>query len=452
MGACGTDFGAGLPGGAAAGFGAGMPSARVSRVPMREVSTADLRSKTKTPLDRVPMRETSNVDMNAHTHEEYPMTRGEGSNPHKVLRASEDTNAEDVERKWLDEIGDVGEVVGVGSFSVVHAAQNLTSGQLLAIKMVKVPDDNEIFVKRLRREITILRGVDHPGIIKLLHVFEAPGKVNMVMERCVGGELFTLLEGMEFEEDGTRNWVPGDGSPAFPFTDDLVVDIIYQILSAVDYMHKRRIVHRDLKLENVLLDMPYKQSDSVHQVTVVDFGFSKVLMPDELLFSACGSPHYAAPEVISAKEKNEGYALEVDMWAVGVITYTLLCCQYPFDGENDAEVIRRVLAGDFCFPDHVTVSPEAQDFVRSLITVSREQRATAAECLEHPWIKTFTTDRLRDHKTIEQCRPAVVQPTVLRSASGGGPILGLPDEDSLSSVISPVGGDPVALELRPPLD
>ena len=105
--------------------------------------------------------------------------------------------------------------------------------------------------------------------------------------------------------------------------------------------------------------------------------FSKVLREGELLFSACGSPHYAAPEVISAKEKNVGYGLEVDMWAVGVITYTLLCCQYPFDGENDAEVIKRVLAGEFCFPDHVTISPEAQDFVRSLITVSREQRATA---------------------------------------------------------------------------
>ena len=404
--------------------------ARHLRVPMREVSHADIGTKTKTPLDRVPMRETSHVDLNHHQADAISEFKHEDKieHPHKVLSDS-DENPEETERRWLDEIGDVGEVIGVGSFSVVHAAKNLTSNELLAIKMVKVPEDNEIFVKRLKREITILRAVDHPNIIKLKHVFEAPGKVNMVMERCVGGELFNLLEGMEFEEDGTRNWVPQEGA-AFAFTDDLVVDIIYQILSAVDYMHKRRIVHRDLKLENVLLDQPYKQSDEVHQVTVVDFGFSKVLREGELLFSACGSPHYAAPEVISAKEKNVGYGLEVDMWAVGVITYTLLCCQYPFDGENDAEVIKRVLAGEFCFPDHVTISPEAQDFVRSLITVSREQRATAAECLEHPWITAFTTDRLRQHKRVERCSTSSAHPTVLRSASGGGPILGVPDDDA----------------------
>jgi len=304
---------------------------------------------------------------------------------------------------WVSEVGEVGEVLGVGSFSVVHAAKNVKTGQPLAVKMVKIPKDNEIFLRRLKREVKILKGLEHPNIVRLVNVFEAPTKVNLVMERCDGGELFNLLEGMEFEEDGTRMWVPPGPNGelnSIEFAEELVVDIVYQILSAVRYMHDRQIVHRDLKLENVLLEEAYSAADRVHHVKVVDFGFAKVLEPKEQLFSACGSPHYAAPEVVRAKDSGVGYRFECDMWAMGIITYTLMCCQYPFDGESDASIIAKVQAGEFSFPPHVKVSAEAQDFVRALIQVNPQQRLTAAEALEHPWIKQHVG---RGSRVVEEC-------------------------------------------------
>mmetsp|Transcript_56575 Transcript_56575/g.132499 ORF Transcript_56575/g.132499 Transcript_56575/m.132499 type:complete len:442 (-) Transcript_56575:46-1371(-) len=351
------------------------------------------------PGGRLPQREVSDPDLlkdiNSGVHHHIELKHAE-----KQLELKSD-QAKD--HGWVSEVGEVGEVLGVGSFSVVHAAKNVKTGQPLAVKMVKIPKDNEIFLRRLKREVKILKVLEHPNIVKLVNVFEAPTKVNLVMERCDGGELFNLLEGMEFEEDGTRMWVPpgpNGEQNSFEFSEGLVVDIVYQILAAVRYMHDRNIVHRDLKLENVLLEEPYCAADRVHHVKVVDFGFAKALEPTEELFSACGSPHYAAPEVIRAKDSGVGYRYECDMWAMGIITYTLLCCQYPFDGENDQSIISKVQTGDFSFPAHVTVSAEAQDFVRSLVQVNPQVRLTAAEAVEHPWIKKHVA---RGSRVIEAC-------------------------------------------------
>ena len=142
-----------------------------------------------------------------------------------------------------------------------------------------------------------------------------------------------------------------------------IVYILHQVLEAVKHCHDRSIVHRDLKMENVLLAEPWQHGD--RRVKLADFGFATVLKEHERLTSACGSPHYCSPEILAGSSKDSpGYRLECDVWAVGVIAYSLLCCQYPFDGETDADVVKAVSKGEFDFGDHVKVSADAKHFVR----------------------------------------------------------------------------------------
>ena len=366
----------------------------------REVSHVDMHDTAQTPVQHrhgmaVPRREVSHADMKEMKAPKLELRSGSpggglGAKTPAEGQSRVGGETENDDAEWQSQIVYSGEVLGVGSFSVVHAARNISSGQPLAVKIVRIPPDNAIFIKRLTREVKILREIDHPNIVPLVKVLESPTTCNLFLERCDGGELFTLLEGMEFSDDGVRSLVTSEGAPPQDFTEANVVHIVHQILSAVKHCHDRKIVHRDLKLENVLLVYPW--SDGGRHVKVADFGFAKVLRDGEHLISACGSPHYAAPEVILAKESGTGYRFECDMWAVGVICYTLLCCQYPFDGDSDLEVIKKVQKGVFEFPDHVTVSAEAEDFVRKLICVSTQERYTAGQALDHPWIRTLIAE------------------------------------------------------------
>jgi len=278
-------------------------------------------------------------------------------------------------------------VLGVGGFSVVHAAKDVELGLQYAVKVVNIPPDNACFVRRLIREVRLLQELQHPNIVKLHKVLESTETCHLFMEHCQGGELLGLMEHMEFSDDGVRSLQFDDfnGGEPLEFTEVQVVFVLHQVLLAVKHCHDRNIVHRDLKMENVLLCQPWQNCD--RHVKLADFGFATVLEPDEFLTSACGSPHYCSPEVLDGNAPNsKGYRIEGDMWAVGVIAYSLLCCQYPFDGDNYSDVVKAVAKGVFEFGDHVVVSADAQDFVRSLIARDISERFTVDAALNHPWI------------------------------------------------------------------
>jgi len=154
--------------------------------------------------------------------------------------------------------------------------------------------------------------------------------------------------------------------------------IIAQVCKAVEYMHKEGTVHRDLKPENLLFkDLDHKV------IKIADFGESKCFKQG-LLRTYCGTPDYMAPEII----KGEPYGPEVDLWAIGVITYVMLVGFPPFDGANDIEVFASILATRYDFPspewDHISLS--AKKFIQSTITENPQHRLTASDCLQHPWI------------------------------------------------------------------
>ncbi|KAJ1735924.1 Protein kinase [Coemansia biformis] len=249
--------------------------------------------------------------------------------------------------------------LGVGSFGKVKLAVHSQTSHKVALKIIgRSKLAHSDMVGRVNREIQYLKMLRHPHIIKLYEVITTPTDIIMVIEYA-GGELFNYIveRGRMSEKDARR--------------------FFQQLVSAVEYCHRRNIVHRDLKPENVLLD-PYDN------VKVADFGLSNIMKDGEFLQTSCGSPNYAAPEVINGKL----YAgPEVDAWSCGVILYVMLCGRLPFDDDHIPALFKKITSGVFTMPGYL--SQGARSVLSGLLQVDPLTRMTLAQVRQHPW---FTTD------------------------------------------------------------
>jgi len=219
----------------------------------------------------------------------------------------------------------------------------------------------------VNREIEVLRGLNHPNIIKVYDWFESRDKFYLAFELATGGELFDRIC-----EKGR-------------FTEKDAAHLVHTILSAVAYLHEHHVVHRDLKPENLLYKTPSLDSD----LTICDFGIAKSMAnDDEVLMTVCGSLGYAAPEVLLRK----GHGKPVDVWSIGVIAYTLLCGYQPFRPEDRAKLLDDVAHARFEFHERYWqgISEDAKTFIKSLLNVNPHDRPTAAEALKHTWLSGET--------------------------------------------------------------
>eukprot|EP01025_Chloroclados_australasicus_P029221 TRINITY_DN2912_c0_g1_i1.p1 TRINITY_DN2912_c0_g1~~TRINITY_DN2912_c0_g1_i1.p1 ORF type:complete len:342 (-),score=50.35 TRINITY_DN2912_c0_g1_i1:396-1421(-) len=260
---------------------------------------------------------------------------------------------------------EVGETVGVGGFAVVKQGRDKSTNEQVAIKVVDKSRYAEGDIS-LQREIQVLMKVNHPNCIKLHGVYITNRKVYIVTELVLGGELLDRVT-----EKGN-------------FSELHSAVLISQILEGVKYLHSHGIVHRDLKLENLI--MVTESDDS--PVKIADFGLSKFFSPDTVLSTVCGSPQYVAPEVLGVAEGAKHYSPAVDMWSVGVILFILLAGYSPFDDENDAVLFQKIKAGDYDADDPVwdKVSDTAKDLVSKLLDIDADKRLTAEQALAHPWV------------------------------------------------------------------
>ncbi|XP_019632564.1 PREDICTED: 5'-AMP-activated protein kinase catalytic subunit alpha-2-like isoform X6 [Branchiostoma belcheri] len=252
----------------------------------------------------------------------------------------------------------LGDTLGVGTFGKVKIGEHALTGHKVAVKILNRQKIKSLdVVGKIRREIQNLKLFRHPHIIKLYQVISTPADIFMVMEYVSGGELFDyIVKHGKLKEAEARRF-------------------FQQIISGVDYCHRHMIVHRDLKPENLLLD-------SNRNVRIADFGLSNMMADGEFLRTSCGSPNYAAPEVISGKL----YAgPEVDVWSCGVILYALLCGTLPFDDEHVPTLFKKIKGGVFPIPDHL--SPTVVGLLRHMLEVDPVKRATIAEIREHEWTK-----------------------------------------------------------------
>ena len=215
---------------------------------------------------------------------------------------------------------------------------------------------------RLKYEIDILKNLTHPNIVRLYEVYENKSSIYLVTELCDGCELF--------DEISKRDH----------FTENESAHVTKQVLQAIAYCHTQNIAHRDLKPENVLIDIKNRGT-----IKVIDFGTSHHYDSEtHTMHQMYGTPYYIAPEVLHGT-----YNEKCDLWSIGVMLYIMICGRPPFNGPTEDVIINKVKRSNWEFRGDVweSTSDEAKDLITKLMNRNVEQRLSALEALQHPWIK-----------------------------------------------------------------
>ncbi|RZF39750.1 hypothetical protein LSTR_LSTR003411 [Laodelphax striatellus] len=251
---------------------------------------------------------------------------------------------------------DVLRTIGKGNFAVVKLARHRITKSEVAIKIIDKSQLDAVNLEKVYREVDIMKLLDHPHIIKLYQVMETKNMIYIVSEYASQGEIFDYIarHGRMSESGARRKF--------------------WQILSAVEYCHNHRVVHRDLKAENLLLDANMN-------IKIADFGFSNYYTPGEQLATWCGSPPYAAPEVFEGKKYT---GPEIDIWSLGVVLYVLVCGALPFDGSTLHNLRDRVLSGRFRIP--YFMSTECESLIRKMLVLDPSKRYSVDQIKRHRWM------------------------------------------------------------------
>lgn len=244
----------------------------------------------------------------------------------------------------------LGRTIGEGTFGKVRMGTHRLTGTRVAIK--QVPKDHSA---SLTREIHHHRRLNHANVMKLYEVLATETHIWMVSELCLGGELYDyLVERGTLSEPEARR-------------------VFGQLCLAIAYVHGRGIVHRDLKLENVLLDEKCN-------VKLGDFGFTREFEGKRLMETFCGTTGYAAPEMLAGRKYT---GEEVDIWSLGIILYALLAGALPFDDDDESVMKAKILSGEYEMPDYL--SEEARDLLNGILKLEPTQRLSIKSILSHPW-------------------------------------------------------------------
>ncbi|XP_029946213.1 serine/threonine-protein kinase 33 [Salarias fasciatus] len=274
----------------------------------------------------------------------------------------------------LREIYEFGRKLGQGSFGVVYEATHIETQTKWAIKEVCRSAAGSSKANMLWNEINILKQVNHPHIIQIQAIYHTTAMIYLVTELCRGGDLKQLLQRKKF------------------FTEDETRNIMCNLADAVVYLHKKDIVHRDLKLENILVRNSLDEDDGKINIKVTDFGLSVKtggVGIENRMTEACGTLIYMAPEVMS----DRSYSQCCDVWSMGVVMYMLLCGKPPFVAKTKSALLEIIKKNELKFTQAIwdTVSDAAKNVLICLLKVDPPYRMSASQLLENPWI-TGDTD------------------------------------------------------------
>ncbi|CAE6467744.1 hypothetical protein ACGC1H_004069 [Rhizoctonia solani] len=303
------------------------------------------------------------------------------------------------------------QTLGEGEFGKVKLGIHATWGEEVAVKLIRRGNvENALRMSKVEREIEVLRvrilfpfffspaenaqKINHPNIVRLYDVIETDKYIGIVLEYASGGELFDHILAHRFlrERDACK--------------------LFAQLISGVSYIHQKKIVHRDLKLENLLLDRN-------RNVIITDFGFANRFehRPDDLMQTSCGSPCYAAPELVISEGEYVGSA--VDIWSCGVILYAMLAGYLPFDddpanpdGDNINLLYKYIVTTPLTFPEYV--SEAARDLLGRMLVPDPKHRADLATIMAHPWLQPYSAQFQLSVEQLEQ--QAIEQQHVKRMA------------------------------------
>ncbi|KAJ5067087.1 serine/threonine-protein kinase brsk2-like protein [Anaeramoeba ignava] len=267
------------------------------------------------------------------------------------------------------------QTLGTGSTGKVKLAINTETEKQVAVKIMpkKLVFATEKARINAQKEIAVLKLLNHPSVLKVFDVFESDEYLFMVMEYMPGGELFDFLVNQEF--------ISTKQSLIF----------FQQLIYALEYCHNHLVCHRDLKPENILLD-------SFGNIKIADFGMAGLINERQLLETSCGSPHYAAPEVI---EGNEYDGVKSDIWSCGVILYVFLVGRLPFEGESIKDVLMKVLEAKYTIPENL--APAKKELIKGILEKDVNKRFTIEQIKQNEWFRSnFPTNYNPPHAILRQ--------------------------------------------------
>ena len=253
------------------------------------------------------------------------------------------------------------QIIGEGTFATVRLAINRQTGEKVAIKIIeKNKISHEEDKIRMKREIEVLKKLRHPNIVHLYSVIDTEEKIYLITDYIKGIELFDYIVKKK------------------KLTENESCIFFQQIISGIEYLHKIKYVHRDIKPENILVN------EETKELKIVDFGLSNIFKnPNKnFLSSACGSPSYAAPEMLNGEKYK---APPVDIWSSGIVLYAMLCGYLPFEDEtgNNDDLYDKICKGKYKIPNHV--SEKAKDLLNKILVTDPKRRFTIHQIKNHPW-------------------------------------------------------------------
>jgi serine/threonine protein kinase len=256
--------------------------------------------------------------------------------------------------------------IGTGAYASVFSARHSVTMTTVAVKAVaKNRIKTAVDFKLLQREVALMKTLDHPFIASLFDVLEDPAHFYLVIEHIENGTLLDYI-------NATRGLQEQQAHRLF-----------CQLVSVLEYLHfERRIVHRDLKAENVLMDRHMN-------VRLIDFGLSTSFGKEDAAFqTTCGSPAYVAPEII----KEQGYTATADIWSLGILLFAMVAGTLPFSGENIGAMLSRIIGANPVIPNFLSM--ECQNMIERLLTKDPKMRITIPQIKEHPWVLKFEDCKL----------------------------------------------------------
>lgn len=268
-------------------------------------------------------------------------------------------------------------ILGHGHFGTVREATRIstTSSRLkFAIKSIPKEKIHPKGLSFMRRELEVLRVVDHPNVIKCYEIYEDQRYVHVVMELCSGGDLFDrLISHGQYTEEHTAQ-------------------MMKKIVSAVSYLHSLNICHRDIKADNFL----FETGDDNADIKIIDFGLARKF-EIEKMHTVVGTPYYMAPEVLRGN-----YTKECDVWSLGVLLYLLLSGRPPFFALFEEDIFKKINSGKFNFKgeEWEDSSPQVQDLIRRMLVVDTSARLSLDQVLAHEWFSTAGSTRVSIPKGI----------------------------------------------------
>ena len=272
--------------------------------------------------------------------------------------------------------------LGIGTYGQVYLVQNKFTKEFFAMKEIPKTSEDLLSDTEIMDEIEILKNLDHPDIVRIIEFYNTESSYYIINEYCKHGELFAQINKH--------------------FSETQIAVMFRQILSGLAYLHSNNIIHRDLKLENILIndiEKSYETNEDLFFLKIIDFGTAKIFDKNKYPRAIVGSIYYIAPEVLFKK-----YGKECDMWSAGVILYMFIVGSPPFDGKTNREIMDKIKVGKFPKTGKRwnKASKEVKDLINKLLAIEPSKRLTAFQALKHPWFNVTNSNILYNNISKEE--------------------------------------------------